>query len=536
MSSQIKKHTRGIGGRITLMTVAIALAALAAITGISILQSSTALNDAQYAQLRAVRDIKEGQISAYFVDRREELNALSESLGAIQQQAFDQLENVHLAKQQSVERYFRSNQEGFSSRTSPSVGNDLTEILELRAGLGMTGETYLSEYDGRRYTLLSDIPVTQNGALVAGTDVTDIAPEYMQLAHRGQTGRDVYTDSSGTLTMAIYTRIAFGTANIALITKKSFEEAMTVTVAGEQEDFLTKYNNELGYYDLFLIHPEGEVFYSVAKEADYQSNILTGEFADSSLNDAVVEAVNTLEFGFGDFRPYEPSGGDPAAFIADPIISGGELDYVVALQLPLDRINTIMNERTGMGETGETYLVGPDNLMRSDSFLDPVNHSVSASFANPRTGSVDTAATGAAFANETDAKIIDDYTGTPVLSAYSPVDVYDTTWAIIAEMNESEVTAPVRTLVWFVVVSAAFIVIVAIVAALLFSRTISQPIITLVAGADRLAIGDINLTGVKETEIAKINARSDELGMIARSFTDLIEYQRDKAEVARQIA
>ena len=51
-----------------------------------------------------------------------------------------------------------------------------------------------------------------------------------------------------------------------------------------------------------------------------------------------------------------------------------------ALQMPLDRVNEIMRERTGMGETGESYLVGPEKLMRSDSYLDPENHSVAASF------------------------------------------------------------------------------------------------------------------------------------------------------------
>ena len=45
----------------------------------------------------------------------------------------------------------------------------------------------------------------------------------------------------------------------------------------------------------------------------------------------------------------------------------------------IDFIDLVMNERSSMGETGETYLVGPDLRMRSDSYLDPVNHSVAAS-------------------------------------------------------------------------------------------------------------------------------------------------------------
>ncbi len=74
--------------------------------------------------------------------------------------------------------------------------------------------------------------------------------------------------------------------------------------------------------------------------------------------------------------------------------SGGEMPYWPPpdwYQLPMDAINQIMTERNGMGETGETYLVGPDKLMRSDSLLDPA-HTIKASFANPEKGRVDTEA------------------------------------------------------------------------------------------------------------------------------------------------
>ncbi len=527
---------RGVGGRITVMTVAIALVALGAVTVISVLQSSGALSDTQTDQLRAVRDIKEAQVASYFDETRNELNVLSDTVATIEQQALAQIEGLHLAKKEAVERYFRTTPEAYSERADGEVGAQLTELVDSRVGMGATGETYLSEYDGGTYTLRSDIPITGGGDLVHGTDVTDIAPEYMKRAHRGESGHDILTDSEGTLIMAVYTPIEYGGANMALVTKKHLEEALTVTLGGSQQDYLTRYTEQLGYYDLFLIHPDGEIFYSVAKESDYQTNIIDGEFADSSLNEAVTETVTSKEFGFGDFAPYEPSGGEPASFVADPIMDGGEVDFIVALQMPLEEINAIMNERTGMGETGETYLVGPDHLMRSDSFLDPQYHSVSASFANHETGSVKTVAAEQALAGNTDAQAVVDYTGGEVLSAYSPVDVYDTTWAILAEINEAEVMAPVNRLVWFVVGSALVVIVLAIVAAVLFSRSLSKPITTLASGADRLSIGDIRLTGVKETEIERINARSDELGTIGRSFTDLIEYQREKAEIAREIA
>ena len=46
---------------------------------------------------------------------------------------------------------------------------------------------------------------------------------------------------------------------------------------------------------------------------------------------------------------------------------------VVIFQFPVDRFKNLMSDRSGLGETGATYLVGNDMRLRSDSFLDPQN-------------------------------------------------------------------------------------------------------------------------------------------------------------------
>jgi len=211
----------------------------------------------------------------------------------------------------------------------------------------------------------------------------------------------------------------------------------------ENYDFLDSYKATYGYYDLFLIDPEGNVFYSVEKEADYQTNILTGKYRNSNLGKLVSKVSSSRNFGIIDFERYEPSQGEPAAFIAQPVLKRGKVELIIALQLPLDPINQIMQVRNGMGKTGETYLVGSDQLMRSDSFLDSTYRSVKASFANPQTGRVNTKASQAALAGNTNAEVIDDYNGNTVLSAYTPIKIGDFTWALIAEIDMEEVDIPV---------------------------------------------------------------------------------------------
>lgn len=212
---------------------------------------------------------------------------------------------------------------------------------------------------------------------------------------------------------------------------------------------LTELNKRLHFYDVFVISPAGDIVYSAAREADYQTNLITGDYSQSNLGALFRQLQNSSElFAAADFAPYAPSNNEPAAFIGVPLTIDGER-WVVATQLSIEQINLLMQTRSGMGDTGETYLIGPDYLMRSDSFLDPTHHSINASFAGTVSqNGVKTKAALAALSGKTAVNIVDDYNGNSVLSAYAPVMMYDKQWAILAEIDEVEVTAPASQLIW----------------------------------------------------------------------------------------
>ncbi len=286
----------------------------------------------------------------------------------------------------------------------------------------------------------------------------------------------------------------------------------TETGAETLESYFENYIRQYHYYDLFLISPEGRIYFTVLHEDDYNTNIVEGRYSDTSLGDLARGVLRTRRFGIADFAPYAPSNGEPAMFITQPVINdAGAVETVVVLQLSLESINEIMQERSGMGESGETYLVGPDRLMRSDSYLDRVNHTVKASFANPSKGSVKTEATEAAFSGETGEAIIIDYNGNPVLSAYTPVKISDEiTWALLAEIDRTEVREPIRGLIWLILIIAGIIALVVAVFAFFVARSISQPIAKIVGIADGVAQGDLD----REIEIRQ----EDEIGDLAEAF------------------
>jgi methyl-accepting chemotaxis protein len=242
--------------------------------------------------------------------------------------------------------------------------------------------------------------------------------------------------------------------------------------------FFQKFSQDNQIYDLFLIcAAHGHVMYSVTKESDLGQNIRVGPLRTSGLGEAWRESVRTGKPYLTDMAPYAPSNDEPAMFLSLPIIEGDKIEGVIAVQIDPAKINSIMQERTGMGESGETYLVGPDNLMRSNSFLDPQNRSLIASFKNPSKGSVNTIATKEAIQGITGAKIIKDYNNQDVLSAYTPLDlVGGLKWTLIAEIDEAEAMRAVNNLRNLIFVIGIISLVVIILAALFFGRFISNPI------------------------------------------------------------
>ncbi|WP_051305399.1 methyl-accepting chemotaxis protein [Desulfogranum mediterraneum] len=388
------------------------------------------------------------------------------------------------------------------------------QIVQQRKGMGETGETYLVGKHEGKTSFRSDMQTMGNGAYVVGYEMST---PYIEAALSGKRGINFFSDSTGQLNIVAYNPLRIDDVTWACISKIQLEEAIKNKINSAEDDYFSKYIKKYGYDDLFLIDPDGEVFYSVAREPDYGTNMINGAYADSGLGKLTRKVLATKAYGIADFAPYAPSNDQPAAFIAQPILAQGEVKMIVAMQLSLESINAIMKQRTGMGKSGETYLVGADKLMRSDSYLDPKNHTVTASFANPGLGAVNTLASQAALTGATDTQIIEDYNGNPVLSAYAPLSVDDINWAIIAEIDESEVFSAITTLKKASNIIGATGVGIIILVALFLSKMIVRPVQHVVDNLTELAQGEGDLT-------VRLSVNSgDEIGQLSLRFNQFIE-------------
>ncbi|HKK32918.1 MAG TPA: methyl-accepting chemotaxis protein [Desulfomicrobiaceae bacterium] len=262
----------------------------------------------------------------------------------------------------------------------------------------------------------------------------------------------------------------------------------------------TPYAETLGFSDVYLISDYGRILFSHTRGKDLGEDLKDGALLkDSNLARAWAAALKG-ETVLIDTAPYPGLDGKPATFVAAPIYdhTHEEVQGVAALRIPQEKINNLMQVHSKMGEAGETYLVGPDGLMRSDSLRNPELHSIAGSFAAPEKAAVRTTAVSRAMKGETGAEMIQDFHGTKVLSAFAPIRIDDTTWVCIAEMDAGVALTPVLTLRSVAVGIGAVTLLLALLGSILFiDRNILRPLgaepKTLSRLAEQIAAGRLDL-------------------------------------------
>ncbi len=301
--------------------------------------------------------------------------------------------------------------------------------------------------------------------------------------------------------------------------------------------FLEKF----GYYDIFLIDPDsGNIVYSVFKEVDFATSLKHGPYANTNFADVFKEA---LKAGSGevaileDFKSYTPSYNAPASFIASPIYDNGKLEGVLVFQMPIDAINGIMTsnqgwKNVGLGDSGESYIVGSDFKLRNDSrfliddkpgylsilrekgfdkkdvdTIEKLNTSILLQDVKSETAR-------AAIAGKSGYKIIPDYRGVPVLSAYAPLEIAGVQWGILAEIDEAEAFAPLATLKKLMIVMTILIMGIVAVIAWFVARSIALPVTYVSEMAARVAAGDLTVPDLKARN-------NDEIGTLVGSLNNM---------------
>jgi methyl-accepting chemotaxis protein len=318
------------------------------------------------------------------------------------------------------------------------------------------------------------------------------------------------------------------------------DQLITAADGSEYSKIHSKYHQlfqnlikKFGYYDFFLIDPNtSEIVYTVYKETDFGTSLNTGKLAESNfarLVNTVKENPNRGVVQIVDYEPYQPSYMSPAAFLAAPIYNGENLVGILAIQLPVDQINRVLTsnknwKNNGLGNTGETYMVGADLLMRSNSRLllediqayTKVLKTQGMSDENIRLveqletsiflQKINTEAAKLAIKKQSGTLIIDqNYQGKTVLSSYAPLKIEGVNWAIISEIDLSEAYQPIYNLQRLLLFATVILALIVALLANFIANQFVKPIEELVKVSKTIANSNYDLQQVEEkNEIVKL--------------------------------
>jgi methyl-accepting chemotaxis protein len=259
-----------------------------------------------------------------------------------------------------------------------------------------------------------------------------------------------------------------------------------------------------GYDDVFLFDAEGNNVYSVQKEADFGTSFAEGKgpWADSDLGKVVRLALagKPGDVFLSDFAPYGPSNGNAAGFIAAPVINRGYLTGVLAYQMPVERIGALLDRTTGLGASGEVFLIGQDGLVHNDSLKTEENDVLKLRIEGEvvRNGLAGTAGLGP----------LDNYNGRDYVGAVQPLSFGGVDWAVIALESVADITAPAAGLRDKLLIVGAVLLALSALVSVLFARTITRPVGRLTDAMGEIAGNrlDLDVPGL---------GRADELGAMA---------------------
>ncbi|WP_439530459.1 methyl-accepting chemotaxis protein [Pannonibacter sp.] len=276
-----------------------------------------------------------------------------------------------------------------------------------------------------------------------------------------------------------------------------------------------------GYGDIYGILPDGYVLYSVTKGPDFLASVSEGAVASTGLAQAFGAAANTPSGTqvITDFAPYGPAGDAPSFFVAQPVVieTFGEKKFmgVMALRVGAELVDSILSDRDGMGSTGQSYLVGQGGVVLSNMPLAAQPTALSArTDAAPVLAALNgTEASGEVLGSDGIARIV----------VARPISFMGKTYAVVAEKSLDEAMASVtamrdRMVLWTLITLA-----IAAVVALIFARSITRPLTTLVGALESIANGNLG-------EDIKAARRGDEIGEIGRAVVAIRENAAEEQE------
>lgn len=282
--------------------------------------------------------------------------------------------------------------------------------------------------------------------------------------------------------------------------------------------YLNKYIGSHGYYQrLFITNSKGKVLDISNSEERLKPLLEADSNCNQNLRDFCKRIRKEKKTIIQDLTKTQL-----LIYIGSPVMDKNmRLIGIVVLEIPLTVINNIMiglSSNNGLGKSGETYLVGNDYLMRSNSrFKDDAVLNLK----------VNSKSVKSAFQGITGIEIVKDYRNILCLSSYSKVNIDGLNWAILAEIDQQEAMVPVYRIRNSILLISIIIAGSVFIFAFLIARKITQPIKKLQKASEAVGSGNYSMN----LEITSL----DEIGALTETFnTMMCQLKAQKNEIEEE--
>jgi len=269
----------------------------------------------------------------------------------------------------------------------------------------------------------------------------------------------------------------------------------------------------IGFEDVKIIGNNGKVFFSLVGNSyeDFSEN----QFFQRGLKESFIE--------------FEPTAVGKKMVVVSPVFAkdskkGDEPIGVIISRMRTASIDNVLANKSGLGETGEVYIVSDKFLMLSESrFYEDVVFKQK----------VNTVAVQKCF-NEGQ-----DYLG--FYEDYRNVLIYGSSYCaddlgivMLVEIDKSEVEKPIDILQERILQTGIVIIIIMGIAAFLVSKSLSRPLIKLKIAANKISNGDFDVrTNIKTGD--EIEELSNAFDSMAQKLQESLIEIKQKEEVIRQL-
>ena len=269
----------------------------------------------------------------------------------------------------------------------------------------------------------------------------------------------------------------------------------------KRRDFLTQIQAfqtlvgfSIGLEDVKIIGTNGNIIFSLGKLTD--NNFSRDPLFQKGLKKSLID--------------FEPTETGKKMIVVSPIFAqdnkrGDDPIGVIISKMRTESLDNILVDRSGLGKTGEVYIVNDGFLMLSESRF--INNAIFKQ-------KVDTIPVHKCFREG------ERFTG--IYPDYRDISIYgssycanDLGFVLLAEIDEEETIQPILILQNRIFQTGLIITSVMIITAFIISKSLSRPLIKLKDAANQVANGDFNV----RTDITT----KDEIGELSQAFDSMTE-------------